>query len=89
MNVDEGKVRAEVRAFLLENLLLARDPAELTDEASLVDLGVIDSTAVLEIVVFLEERFGFKVREPELLPENFGSVAALGGYVMRRLAEPG
>lgn len=82
-------LRGEVRAFVLENLLLARDPAELTDDASLVELGVVDSTAVLEIVVFLEERFGFKVREAELLPENFGSVAALGAYVERRLADPG
>lgn len=87
MAVDEGTLRTEVRTFLLDNLLLARDPAELSDDASLVDLGVIDSTAVLEIVVFLEERYAFKVREAELLPENFGSVVAISSYAARRLAE--
>lgn len=87
MTLDAPDVRADVRGFVLDNLLLARDPAALTDDASLVDLGVIDSTAVLEIVVFLEERYAFKVREAELLPENFGSVVAISGYVARRLAE--
>ena len=66
---------------------LARDLSRLADDESLLDAGVIDSMGVLELVDFIDERYGIAVREEELVPENFGSIAGIVAFVQRARAE--
>jgi acyl carrier protein len=68
---------------------LVQDPAllPLTDEASLMESGILDSLSLLRLVVFLEERFGIMVGDADLLPENFSSVNAICAYLRAR--DPG
>ena len=72
----------EVRNFITTNFLFGRDIA-LQDEDSLLELGVIDSTGVLELVSFLETRFGMKIPDTDIVPENLDSVANLTRFVER------
>jgi acyl carrier protein len=76
-------IRDEIRDHLEENLLYGRKG--LADEASLLDAGLIDSTGVLELVTFLEDRFGLTVEDADIVPANFDSVAGLATYVEARL----
>lgn len=50
---------------------------------NLIEAGVIDSVAILELVIFLEDTFGVKVDSDSLNPENFGTVAGMAGFVRR------
>ena len=87
MPTEATSVKARVRAYILENLLFSSDPNELPDDASLLDRGIIDSTGVLEVVLFMEESFGLRVKASEMLPQNFDSVNAIVAFVERsRLA---
>ena len=52
-----------------------------TEETDLVGAGIIDSTGVLELVTFIETRFGFKISDNELLPENLYSIAGIAKLV--------
>ena len=83
MPTDIGQVRARIRGYILENLLFTDDPSQLPDDASLLDRGIIDSTGVLEIVLFLEEQFGIKVKDSDMLPENFDTVDRMVRFVVR------
>ena len=83
MPTDIGQVRARIRGYILENLLFTDDPSQLPDDASLLDRGIIDSTGVLEIVLFLEEEFGIKVKDADMLPENFDTVDRMAQFVVR------
>ena len=83
MPTDIGQVRAKIRGYILENLLFTDDPSQLPDDASLLDRGIIDSTGVLEIVLFLEEQFGIKVKDSDMLPENFDTVDRMAQFVVR------
>lgn len=74
-------VRARVRAYILENMLFSDNPADLPDDESLLDQGIIDSTGVLELVLFLEEGFGMQVTASQMLPENFDSVNRIVRFV--------
>lgn len=80
-------VESQVRSYILENLMFSGNPADLADDESLLDRGVIDSTGVLEIVLFLETRFGVKVKDSEMLPENFDSVDNIVRFVGRLRGE--
>lgn len=83
MSNDATGVRNSVRSYILENLLFSSDPNDLPDDASLLDRGIIDSTGVLELVLFLEENFGLQVKASEMLPQNFDSVNAITAFVER------
>ena len=87
MPTDIGQVRARIRGYILENLLFTDDPSQLPDDASLLDRGIIDSTGVLEIVLFLESEFGVKVQDSQMLPENFDSVNNIVNFVQRLKAQ--
>jgi acyl carrier protein len=75
--------KQQVRAFITSNFYVA-DPATLADDASLLDQGIIDSTGVLEIIMFLEDTFGFKVSDSEMVPENLDSIENIASFVARR-----
>ena len=79
------RTEAEIRAFIQDNFLFREDSAELGASESLLERGVIDSTGVLEMVAFLEQRFGIQVADAEMLPENLDSVRGLVAYVQGKL----
>ncbi len=68
---------------------LVRDPAllPLTDETALLESGILDSLSLLQLVVFLEERFGITVGDADLLPEHFASVHTVCAYLRGRESE--
>ena len=74
-------VEATIRAFVLDNFLFTNDESRLRDEASFLEEGIVDSTGVLELVMFVEETFGFTVEDEEIVPDNFDSVTQLGQYI--------
>jgi acyl carrier protein len=67
-------VESEIRAFIADNFLLGDDVQNLPGSASLIDAGIIDSTGVLELVGFLEDRYGIRIADHELLPENLDTI---------------
>ena len=68
---------------------IVQDPAllPLSNETLLLEGDILDSLSLLQLVVFIEERFGITVGEADLLPENFASVNAICTYLRAR--EPG
>jgi acyl carrier protein len=73
----------ELRQFISETFLFNEPGAaeSLADEQSLIGAGVIDSTGVLELVAFLEERFQLVVADDELVPDNLDSIARLTRFI--------
>lgn len=80
--------REEIRSFVASNFLFGQD-TPLGDEDSLLDQGIVDSTGVLELVSFLEMRFGIKVQDSDLVPENLDSIGNVARFVERTLGSAG
>jgi len=74
----------KLREFIVETFLFGEGGDELGDEDSLLERGIIDSTGVLEMTAFLEEDFGVKVSDDELVPDNFDSISKLAAFVGRK-----
>jgi len=79
----ETAVREKIRSHIMENLMFTDDPARLPDDASLLDMGVIDSTGVLELVLLMEENFSLQVQDAAIVPDNFDSVDRMVSFVLR------
>jgi acyl carrier protein len=77
-------VRAEIEQFIRENFIFGE--VALAPETSFVEGGILDSTSVLELVSFLEERFGIAVEPDEINLENMDSLSRVEAYVLRKQA---
>ena len=76
--------RDQIRRYIVENMLFGEDSPGLTDDTSLLDEGIVDSTGVVELVLFAEDRFAISVDSDEIVPENFDSIASLATYIARK-----
>jgi acyl carrier protein len=81
----EDNVHEEIRRFVISSFLFGNG-ADLSNDDSFLEKGIVDSTGILELVGFLEERFPIKVADEELLPEYLDSVNRVAAFVSRKLA---
>ncbi|MEM9742735.1 MAG: acyl carrier protein [Pseudomonadota bacterium] len=80
--------KTAVRAFLLENYLFSDDESLLNDTVSFLEQGLLDSTGILELVMFLEETFDIKIEDSEMVPDNLDCVDATVAFLDRKRAQP-
>jgi acyl carrier protein len=72
-------------ADFIRNELLHGRKVVLTEEADLLSAGIVDSLGILRLVAFIEDHFGVKVPDEDVVFENFQSIRAMGTYVSQRL----
>ena len=78
------QIENEIRKFIMENFILDGD-SNPSDEDSLLEKGIIDSTGVLELVAFIEETYSFKIKDEELVPENLDSIKNISQFIQNKL----
>ena len=83
MAVGTEQVVPEIRGWLRENVTGGRDVPE---DEPIIENGVLTSLQTVELVMFLEDRFGIMVEDEELDEENFGSVNAIARLVAGKMA---
>lgn len=76
-------VAPEIREWLKENVTGGR---EVADDEPLIENGVLTSLQTVELVMFLEERFGIVIEDEEFDEENFGSIEAISELVASKAA---
>lgn len=77
-------IEREIRQYLSESFLFGKEGDTLPANESLLDMGVIDSTGVLEIAGFMEEHFNVNVVDDDFLPENFETIEGMVSFVERK-----
>ena len=77
-------IKADIRGFIENNFMMGRDPKELTDSGSLLEMNIIDSTGVLELVSFIEETFSITIEDDELIPDNLDSIDRIINFINRK-----
>jgi acyl carrier protein len=78
-------VEERVRQFILEYFYVS-DPEELTDDVSLLDSGYVDSTGMMEVILFLEGEYDIQIEDHETIPGNLETIARIGAFVIRKQA---
>jgi acyl carrier protein len=73
-----------VREFIVENFLFGEGDS-LKNDTSFMEAGIIDSTGILELIMFLEETYGIKIEDDELVPENFDNLLNIDRYLGKKL----
>jgi acyl carrier protein len=79
-------IKAQVRQFIADNFILGADGVIIGDDDSFLEHHVLDSTGFLELISHLEESYGIKVLDDEMVPENLDSLRSVADFVARKLA---
>jgi acyl carrier protein len=76
----------DLRHFIVDNFLFGDQSGRFafSDSDSLQELGIVDSTGVLELVCHIQERYGIAVADEELVPDNLDSVDRIARFIDRK-----
>jgi acyl carrier protein len=78
-----ASMKSEIRQFIADRFLFG-DDKKLGDDDSLLEAGIIDSNGILELINYLEERYGIKVNDDELMPENLDTIASIAAFLAKK-----
>ena len=82
-------VQQELYEFIAGELVSGEGVGAITADEDLIKRGIVDSLGVQMLVDFCESRYGFRVADADLVPENFQTLRQLADYVGRKQAEGG
>ena len=74
-------IKQQVRRYLADNVMMSEAGAGIADDASFIAKNLLDSTGVLELVDFIEDTFGVKVEDQEIVPQNLDSLNLIQAFV--------
>jgi len=83
----ETQIAAQLRDFISSAYLFGDNSRMPADDDSLLETGILDSTGVLELIEFLEDRYGIAVEDTETVPANLGSIAGITRFVLLKSAQ--
>ena len=78
-------IEQQIAAFIASKILFSKNGYSYPYETSFLEEGIVDSTSVLELVMFAEKTFSISVDDSEITPDNFDSVSKLADYVRSKL----
>jgi len=84
--VEGMDVLETVKAYVVENFLFG-DDSRIGPDTEFLENGILDSTGVLELVGFLEEKFGIRVEDNELVPDNMNSLEKITLYISKKIGK--
>jgi acyl carrier protein len=77
-------IEDKIATYIADNILFSNKGYPHPHDASFLDNGIVDSMNVLELVMFVEEKFGVQVGDGEIVPDNFDSVSRLAAFIRRK-----
>jgi acyl carrier protein len=82
-----SQIQEEVTSFIVNNFLFGKTDEAPNPTDSFMETGLIDSTGILQVVVFLEDKYGITVGDEDLVPSNLDSVENIAKFVQRKRGE--
>ena len=78
------KIKTTMREFFKNNFLYTTGIESVSDDDSFMDKGIIDSTGILELIDFIEERYEISVENGDIVPENLDSFNSIERYILSK-----
>ena len=80
----EAEIVDETRRYIAENFLYARPDRVVAQDEHLMERGIVDSMGMMELIDFLEERFGVQPADEEITEQNFATLGRIANFVSRQ-----
>jgi D-alanine--poly(phosphoribitol) ligase subunit 2 len=86
MNNAKQEIRAKIVDLARE---LGNDARRIKDDEVIPATGLLDSAALMELVIWFETKNSLSIEENEITIENFGTIDAMAASLERHSAETG
>lgn len=87
MNLDRETVKAAIRSQVIELArALGMDASEIGDDEVIPATGLLDSTAVIQLVVWYEQTYDLPLKQEEINIDNLGSINSMTEFLLARKA---
>ena len=83
--MDSSSIKSQIRQFVMENAQ-SKGVTTVSDTDSLTEIGVVDSLGIFRLVSFLEDSFGVRISDDEIVHDNFQTIAEIERFVSTKLA---
>jgi acyl carrier protein len=87
--MNSKEIREKLQDYFRNSILYSESIKEIDGEESLIDGGYIDSTGIIGLVTFLEQAFGIRVYDHEIIPEHFNTLNSIYAYVCGKVENAG
>jgi acyl carrier protein len=78
-------IKQQTREFIQSNFMMG-GVADFPDDASFMDLRILDSTGFLELISFVERTFDIRLSDSDMVPENLDSLDGIERFVEEKSA---
>jgi acyl carrier protein len=79
---DNNLIKEKVRTYVLQAVYVDKD--KIKDDSLIFKEGYFDSMGFMVLITFLEEEFGIKTNDLDLVEENFESISAITDFIIRK-----
>lgn len=79
------EIKSTLKNYIVTEIMHERDLSILADDAPLIEGGIIDSMGLIELVLFIEKKFGVEVAEEEMDIDNFRTLNSLTAYIQSKI----
>lgn len=76
-------ITEKVRTYVLQAVYAEK--GEIKDDSLIFKGGYFDSMGFVMLIAFIEQEFGIKTRDADLVEENFESINKISEFVMRKI----
>ena len=80
------EIREKIREFVMD-AAQSKGLNAVSDSDSLTEQGIIDSLTIFRLVSFLEDSFGVRIGDDEIVNENFQSIETIESFVADKLSQ--
>ena len=81
----EQSIKQQVVQFIISNFLFDENQQSIDEKESLLEAGILDSTGVIELIAFIEETYGIKIEDEEIIPENLDTILDITYFIEQKL----
>lgn len=74
-----------IERYIVEEIMFGNGQTKLEPEQSLISSGILDSVALLRLIAFIEEQFGVKITDGEVIPDNFETLNNIKTFLEQKL----
>ena len=78
------QTKGELKDYITLELASGVKIGNLDEDESLLESGIIDSMGMVQLIVFLEDKYMIKIDDEELIPENFESINAIWHLIQQK-----
>lgn len=83
--IDQKTARTELKEFIIDSFMFGQKDQTFSDSDSFMEKGIVDSTGILELTSFVEEKYEIVIEDDEMTPDNLDSIDNLVQFVSKKL----